>query len=100
MQAELVDVDEDVALADRYHIDAVPSDVIVGGSRPIHGACYDLDEFEVFWRNATEKPEKKMPAKKPAKKTVKAPAARKPAKKPARTATRTAKKPAKKTAKK
>ncbi|HEY3447223.1 MAG TPA: thioredoxin domain-containing protein [Myxococcales bacterium] len=100
LQAELVDVDEDPALADRYHIDAVPSDVIVGGQRPIHGACYDLDDFEAFWRNATEKPEKKMPAKKPAKKIAKKTAARKPVKKivkkPARKAVRAAKKPAKK----
>jgi hypothetical protein len=87
-------VDEQADVADRYHIDAVPSDVIVGGSRPIHGACYDLDEFEVFWRTATEKPEKKMPAKKkpvhkPAKKVKKvvgkpAKKAKKPAKKKAR----------------
>ena len=89
LQAELVDVDEQAGLADRYHIDAVPSDVIVGGPRPIHGACYDLDEFEAFWRNATEKPEKKMPAKKIVKKV----AAKKPVKK-------IAKKPAKKVAKK
>ena len=103
-QAELVDVDENPALADRYHIDAVPSDVIVGGPRPIHGACYNLEELEAFWRNATEKPEKrKMPAKKTAPKSAKktaAPAKKAAAaKKPARTATRAAKKPAAKKAK-
>jgi hypothetical protein len=95
VQAELIDIDQQSAVADRYHIDAVPSDVIVGGPRPIHGACYDLDEFEALWRAATEKPEKKMPAKKKTapkktapKKTVAKKAAKKPAKKTARKARR------------
>lgn len=104
LQAELIDVDQDPATADRYHIDAVPSDVVVGGSRPIHGACYTLEEFEAFWRTATEKPEKKkMPAKKPAKKIAakKAPAAKKVAAKKAPAKKVAAKKaPAKKPAKK
>lgn len=100
LQAELVDVDEDSAQADRYHIDAVPSDVIVGGPRPIHGACYDLDDFEAFWRNATEKPEKKMPAKKPAKKPVKKAAKKIAAKKPAKKMAKKASKPAKKVVRK
>ncbi|MGC4113206.1 MAG: thioredoxin domain-containing protein [Myxococcales bacterium] len=100
LQAELIDVDEDSATADRYHIDAVPSDVIVGGPRPIHGACYDLDDFEAFWRNATEKPEKKMPVKSVKKTVAKKPVAKKPAKKAAKPAKKAvAKKPAKKAAK-
>ena len=85
-------MDEQSDLADRYHIDAVPSDVIVGGPRPIHGACYDLDEFEVFWRTATQRPEKKMPAKKAAQKPAKR-LAKKPVKKPAKQAAKGKAKP-------
>ena len=78
-------------MANRYHIDAVPSDVIVGGSRPLHDACNTLDEFEAFWRTSTERPDKAAPAKKPAPKKPAKKAAHRPApkakqKKPAKKA--------------
>jgi thiol-disulfide isomerase/thioredoxin len=104
IQAELVDIDLQPDVANRYHIDAVPSDVIVGGSRPLHDACYTLDEFEAFWRTSTERPDKAAPAKKPAqkkpakkaKKVAKKPAKKKPAHRPAPKAKAKQKKPAKK----
>lgn len=98
VEAELIDVDEQPDLANRHHVDAVPTDLILGGARPLQGACYTLEEFEVLWRKATEK-EKPMPAAKKtaAKKTV---AKKAPAKKVAAKKAPAKKAPAKKAAKK
>jgi hypothetical protein len=78
-----VDIDEHPEIAGRYHIDAVPSDVIIGGPRPLHEACYNIDDYEAFWRGATEKPDKAALAKKAAPKGAPAKKAAPPPKKPA-----------------